>query len=312
MKKPMLLLSGLFSVNLLMAQSLPPIFDSVPRKLLSAKTIAAFPKGTWLENMLIAPDGAFYVTDYPEGKVFKVSTSGDTTLFARIEGKIAGIAMGALPGEFLVTGWDAAGRAAIFRIDRTGKTEKRLNIAGGMFPNGIILLWDHQYLIADSFAGCIWLYDVTGNTATLWLKDERLARSSEKSASPAANGLKLHGGYLYISNTEKQTLVRVALRNHRAGLVETFAKNVNIDDFCFDDLGNIYAATNVYNSVIRITPQKKVSIVADTSTGVAGSTAVLFVSHSPGHHVLYVSTSGGMAVPPPGGVQEGKIIMLTL
>src|SRR5579872_1291243 len=174
MKKPMLLLSGLFSANLLMAQSLPPIFDSVERKLLPAKTIAAFPKGTWLENMLIAPDGVFYVTDYPEGKVFKVSTSGDTTLFARIEGKIAGIVMGVLPGEFLVTGWDAAGRAAIFRIDRTGKTEKRLNIAGGMFPNGIIHLRDHQYLIADSFAGCIWLYDVTGNTATLWLKDERL------------------------------------------------------------------------------------------------------------------------------------------
>jgi sugar lactone lactonase YvrE len=232
-------------------------------------------------------------------------------LYASIDGKIAGIAV-YHKNQFLVTGWDKQGKAAIFKIDAKLAVDKVLNIEGGMFPNGIIRLQGDKYLVADSYAGCIWQYDASSNKATVWLKDQMLERSSAKSEYPAANGLKVYKGNLYVSNTEKQTLIKIPLSELTPGTPSLFLDRVNIDDFAFDRFGNIYAATNVYNSVIKITLEKQITIVADLSSGVAGSTAVVFAKNKAGERVLYVATSGGMAVPPPTGVEEGRIIELFL
>jgi sugar lactone lactonase YvrE len=311
MKKLKFTTALLLSTSGLFSQHLPKLFESTPKHLLDAKTLVAFPKNTWLENLVVGENGSLYVTDYPEGKVFKVSPDGKKEGYASIDGKIAGIAV-YHKNQFLVTGWDKQGKAAIFKIDDKLAVNKLLNIDGGLFPNGIIRLQGDKYLVADSYAGCIWQYDAASNKATVWLKDRLLERSSAKSEFPAANGLKIYKGNLYVSNTEKQTLIKVPLSEFTAGAPSLFLDKVNIDDFTFDGLGNIYAATNVYNGVIKITPEKKITIVADLSSGVAGSTAVIFARNNAGKNVLYVTTSGGMAVPPPTGVEEGKIIELFL
>lgn len=303
----------LISSNLMIpAQNLPPIFESTPKKLLKAKTLVAFPKNTWLENFAITKNGTLFLTNYPQGLVYKVSSDGaKKETYAKINGKIAGIAT-FKNDQFLVTGWDTLGKPSIFHINSDRKVDKITRIEGGMFPNGIINFYGETYLIADSYAGCIWLYDASSNRVTVWLKDKLLERSSEKSEFPAANGLKIYKDYLYISNTEKQTLVRVPLIKSKPGTPFEFLNKVNIDDFTFDDIGDIYAATNVYSSVIKISTKKEVSIVADLSSGVAGSTAVAFAKDQSGNRILYVSTSGGMALPPSTGIEEGKVIMLYL
>jgi sugar lactone lactonase YvrE len=297
--------SGIFS------QNLPNIFASTPKQLLDAKTLAAYPKNTWLENLVVGQNGALYVTNYPEGKVFKIAADGKKEVYASIDGKIAGIAL-YHKNQFLVTGWDKQGKPAIFKIDDKLSVIKLLNIDGGMFPNGIVHLHSDKYLVADSYAGCIWQYDAASNKATVWLKDKLLERSSSKSQYPAANGLKMYNGNLYVSNTEKQTLIKVPISAFKPGVPLLFIDKVNIDDFTFDGSGNIYAATNVYNGVIKITPDKNITIVADLSSGVAGSTSVVIAKNRVGASVLYVATNGGMAVPPPTGVEEGKIIELSL
>ncbi len=303
----------LISINLMIfAQGLPPIFESTPKKLLKAKTLTAFPKNTWLENFVITKNGILFLTNYPQGLVYKVSSDGaNKEIYSKINGKIAGIAT-FKDDKFLVTGWDTLGKPSIFLINSDKKVDKIASIEGGMFPNGIINFYGDTYLIADSYAGCIWLYDASSNKVTAWLKDKLLERSSVKSEFPAANGLKIYKGYLYISNTEKQTLVRVPIIKSKPGTPSEFINKVNIDDFTFDDTGDIYAATNVYSSVIRITPKKEVSIVADLSSGVAGSTAVAFAKDASGKRILYVSTSGGMAFPPSTGIEEGKVVILYL
>jgi sugar lactone lactonase YvrE len=297
--------SGLFS------QSLPHIFASTPKRLLDSKILAAYPKNTWLENLVVGPNGALYATNYLEGKVFKIAADGEKEVYAAIDGKIAGIAV-YHKNQFLVTGWDKQAKPAIFKIDGKSSVSKLLNIDGGMFPNGIVHLESDKYLVADSYAGCIWQYDAASNIVSVWLKDKLLERSSGKSQYPAANGLKMYDGNLYVSNTEKQILVKVPMSGFKARAPSLFIDKVNIDDFAFDGSGNIYAATNVYNGVIKITPDKQITIVADLSSGVAGSTSVVIAKNSVGAWVLYVATNGGMAVPPPTGVEEGKIIELSL
>jgi sugar lactone lactonase YvrE len=303
-----MLISGSPAVR---AQGLPDLFGSAPKQLLRAATLAAFPKNTWLENLVATEDGTVYATEYPEGKVFRIQPDGKRELYATIDGKIAGIAL-YHKTQLLVTGWDKEGKPSVFKIDSRRAVSKLLNIAGGMFPNGMLHFQDDTYLIADSYAGCIWLYNAASNEISLWLRDEWLARSSPKAEYPAANGLKVYNGNLYVSNTEKQFLVKVPVSGNKPGKPTLFLDKVNIDDFAFDSSGNIYAATNVYNSVIKITPGKKITIIADLSSGAAGSTAVILAKNKEGKRVLYVSTSGGMAVPPPTGVEEGKIIELEL
>jgi len=293
------------------AQTLPAIFDKVPTELLQTKVFVSFPKNTWLENLVLDEKGNFFVTDYPKGLVYKISTNGKSENFAKINGKIAGLAL-FHDDQLLVTGWDSTGTPCLFVVDAKGNSKKQSDIEGGMFPNGILKLNKDKYLIADSYAGCIWLYDAKANAISTWLKDDLLARTSPKSEFPAANGLKIYKGNLYVSNTEKQILVKIPLPKLTPGKPEEFLNKVNIDDFTIDDNGNIYAATNVYNSVIKITPDKKLTTIADYTTGASGSTATIIAKNKNGEKVLYVSTSGGMAVPPPTGVEEGKIIEVLL
>jgi sugar lactone lactonase YvrE len=278
---------------------------------LKSKVLVAYPKNTWLENMVEGKDGNIYATNYPEGIVYKISKSGTTENYAKITGKIAGIA-DYKENEFLVTGWDENGKASIFRIDANKAVSKEMNIEGGMFPNGIIHLSGSNYIIADSYAGCIWLYDADKKVSSIWSKDPLFERSTATTQNPAANGLKIYKGYVYVSNTDKQILVRVPLTKSGPGKPELFADKVGIDDFTIDDNGNIYAATNVYSTVIKVTPEKSITTVAGLAEGVAGSTSLLYTKNAEGKKVLFVATSGGMAVPPPTGVEEGKIVILYL
>jgi len=63
----------------------------------------------------------------------------------------------------------------------------------------------------------------------------------------------------------------------------------------------------VYNSVVRITPGGKLTVIAEAGQGVAGSTSAAF---GPGGRALYVTTNGGMFLPPPGGVGPGRVVRL--
>jgi hypothetical protein len=311
MKASFITLTTLILSNIAFSQALPPIFTNTPRKILKSEILISYPKNTWLENMVKGRDSALYLTDYPSGNVYRVTTAGTKELYANIKGKIAGIALSENE-SFLVTGWDNENNPGIFKIDKNRNVAKLLNIPSGQFPNGILALSPGKYLIADSYAGCIWEYDALQNLMSVWLSDSLLARSSTDSKFPAANGLKRYENKLYVSNTEKQILVEIPIQNLQAGKPVLYLNNLNIDDFDFDDKGNIYAATNVYNSVIKITQEKKLSIVADLGSGVAGCTAVVFDKSKFSQPVLYVSTNGGMALPPPSGIEEGKVVKIFL
>jgi SMP-30/Gluconolactonase/LRE-like region len=311
MKKYFFTLTTLIPSTFVFSQALPPIFTNTPRKILKSEILISYPKNTWLENMAKGSDSALYLTDYPSGNVYRVTTKGAKALYANIKGKIAGIVQSENK-SFLVTGWDDESKPGIFKIDENRNVIKLLNISSGQFPNGILALSPGKFLIADSYAGCIWEYDAVSNSMSVWLSDSLLARTSPDSKFPAANGLKRFKNNLYVSNTEKQILVEIPMQHLQAGKAFLYLNKLNIDDFDFDEKGNIYAATNVYNLVIKITPEKRLSVIADLGSGVAGCTAVVYDKSESKQSVLYVSTNGGMAAPPSSGVEEGKVVKIFL
>jgi hypothetical protein len=284
--------------------TLPNIYANASIEVVPAQPIATFPVNTFLENLAIAPSGEIFVTNHEVGEVVKLNRDYMLKTYATLEGKVSGIA---LVGEnsFLVNGWNATG-VPFVAILSNGEIDFLQTLPEAMFLNGITPISSHQFLMADSYRGAIWLCDVAAKTISIWLEHPLLARSDTESSFPAANGLKRFGDFLYVSNTQRMILLRIPVDgNLSLKEPEIYLEGTNIDDFAFDVHGNLYGATHVYNSVIRINSNRQTTIIAQAEQGVTGCTAVAFYGTD-----LYVVNNGGMFLPPASGIEPAQIVRL--
>ncbi len=291
------------------AQQLPPIFADTPKQIVAARTIAEFPVNTFLENVAVDKKGDLFVNSYEDGKVYRVTTVGAKTEFAQITGKVAGIAFDK-KGNLIISGVTIDKKAAVFRVDKSGKVEMLAIIEGAIFLNGVTHLSGDIFLIADSYKGAIWEFDARTKTAAVWLMDESLARANTSNPTPAVNGLKIYKNNLYATNTQNQKIFRIPiLAGGKAGKPEMFAEKINGDDFAFDEKGNLFVTTHVYNNVVRIATDGKMTIIAAENEFVTGDTSLVF-GRGRDKNAVFVVTNGGMSLPPTGGVQTAKIVRL--
>jgi len=274
--------------------------------LVPAQTIAEFPINTFLESIAVDADKTLFITSHYEGKVFRLGADGAIATHATITGKATGLAL--TPNrELLLSGWDEKETSVIWRIARDGTVELLTELAEAIFLNGLTRLDGDRYLIADSYRGAIWELDISTKTVRIWLEHPDLARSSQAEAFPAVNGLKIYNNFLYASNTQKQQIVKIPiLADGTAGEPEIFVTGINIDDFAFDRAGNLYGATHVFNSVVKITADGSITTIAEIEQGMAGSTALAFGADGN----IYVTTNGGMSFPPASGIEPSKVVCL--
>ena len=232
------------------AQQLPPIFADTPKQIVAARTIAEFPVNTFLENVAVDKKGVLFVNSYEDGKVYRVTTAGAKSEFAQIPGKVAGIAFDK-SGSLIISGVTNEKKAAVFRVDKRGKVETLATIDDAIFLNGVTFLGGDKFLIADSYKGAIWEFDAKTKKSSVWLADEFLARSNVNNPTPAVNGLKIYKNNLYATNTQNQKIFRIPiLAGGKAGKPELFVEKINGDDFAFDEAGNLFVTTHLYNYVV--------------------------------------------------------------
>jgi putative intracellular protease/amidase/sugar lactone lactonase YvrE len=287
-------------------RQLPAIFDRTPEAIATAQTVAEFPVNTFLENIAIDAQGTIFITSYEEGKIYRIIPNEKPSEVARINGTVAGIVIDR-DGNLLVAATIERKTPTILRIDSTGIVETLVTIPDAIFLNGMTHLKDDRYLVADSYKGAIWEVDAIAKSAQIWLQDNLLNRSDTSNPFPAVNGIKIYNNTLFASNTQRQLLIRIPLlENGMPGTPEVFLTSINLDDFAFDTHGNLYGTTHVYNSVIRISPEKQVTTIAKAEQGVAGSTALAFDRGNS----IYVTTNGGMSLPLPTGVDSAKVVWL--
>jgi putative intracellular protease/amidase/sugar lactone lactonase YvrE len=289
---------------------LPPIFANTPEAIVPATVVAEFPVNTFLENIAIASQGDIFVTSYEEGKIYRLTPSGDKSEFAKIDGTIAGIVVDR-EDNLLVASSIGSQTLAVFHINQNGTVETLVTLPDAIFLNGMTYLTGDRYLIADSYKGAIWEIDAHAKTARIWLQHERLARSNPNNPFPAVNGLKIYANTLYASNTQRQQLVRIPINSdYTAGTPELFLTNVNLDDFAFDVNGNLYGTTHVYNSAVKIAPDGQVTTIAKAEQGMTGNTALAFGRTPSDITAIYVTTNGGISLPPETGVAPGLVVRL--
>jgi hypothetical protein len=155
---------------------------------------------------------------------------------------------------------------------------------------------------------------VEAKSCRVWIEHPALATNADPfhpvpQFFPGVNGIKLFGGYAYASSTQQQKLVRIPVQSDlSAGKLEVWMTGINMDDFAFDDQGNLYGTTHIYNSLVRVTPDREITVLAALSEGMAGSTAVAFGRTTNDQTSAYVTTNGGMSLAPEGGVQPGRVV----
>jgi sugar lactone lactonase YvrE len=291
--------------------ALPDIFAAAPQRLVPAVTVAQMPPNTFLENLVVDRGGRIFVTSHDDGRILRLER-GQLLPFARTGGKVAGLALGGA-GTVVATGVDSAGMPTVFRVNARGAVTERLPLPDAQFLNGITALGSDRYLVADSYKGAVWWVDLKQRSARVWLQEPLLARADEKSPFPAANGVQRRGSRVWISNTAKQLLLTVdVLPDGSAGPLKVVRERVNIDDFVVQDNGDVIAATHVYNSLISVSPGGEIHVLAGVEQGMTGSTAVALGRSKSDAGYAYVTTNGGMFLPPPSGVGPSKLVRVRL
>jgi len=273
--------------------------------------LCRFPQPAFIENIVGDDQGNLFVTSVNEGKVYKVNPAGHTEVYAKMEGRLAGI----VPIDertFLCGGWAADGTPTLYLLDAQQRLIPRLAVPEALFLNGIAEWMPGDFLICDAYAGLLWKYDLDSNQVIPWLRHELLTRVDSNNPMPAANGIKIQGQTIFVSNTARNLLLTIPLVGGLPGEPAIFLDEVNLDDFAIDGNGTIYATTHIFNSVIEIKPGKQISVIAGVEQGLAGSTAAMLGRTGKDRRILYVTTNGGLSLPPANGLEDGKIVKIEL
>jgi hypothetical protein len=216
------------------------------------RTIASYPAGTFLENLAEGSDGALLVSSYFDRQLLSWNGSGAPVPLARLDVHPVGVLVVEEGIVLTAHGLSFAEGAAFTKtnsfviLSPAGDVVRRIPAPDARFLNGLLEVAPGRILAADSLAGRIWQLDLASGEVTEWLADPLLATDPNATGqSPGANGLKIHDGWLYVSNSSRQALYRVVLDGARpGGAVEAFAMTGPIDDFAFLADGTIAAASH--------------------------------------------------------------------
>ena len=271
----------------------------------NAATIATYPPGTTLENIVIAPSGELYVTAINSGTVYRVDPSGASQVFGQAPGTTLGISRD-LDGAIV-----AAGGSAFYRFESNGTPAVVTRIPGAQMLNGITLFSASTFLVADSLAATVWKVNLATGAAQAWSTDSLLGIPPGSTRMVGANGVKLFGGAVYVSNTSSSSVLRIPiLPDGSAGPAEVYASNLQLDDFAFASDGTLFGATQFGNSVVRLGPDGMLSTIATSSDGLLGDAALAFGRTASDNQDIYVVNNGGAFANLPGGPQAASIVRL--
>ncbi|MFF9197262.1 SMP-30/gluconolactonase/LRE family protein [Streptomyces sp. NPDC014779] len=251
-------------------------------------------QGQTPENIALEPDGSADITFAFAHQVARVAKNGDTTVLAELPAVAnpntpvgAAIALGiarAHDGTLYVA--YATGEASthgIWRIAPGGRTAERLvALPVDTFPNGMAIDKECDTLyVADSSRGAVWSVALnTGDPApkaTVWASGDALEPTPQLPFG--ANGLKVHNGAVWVSNTAQGSLLRIPFGpgpDRAAGPVEKRATGLGaIDDFAFTGHGDtVLAALIQANALELVRPDGSHTTVLTAADGLDNPTSV--------------------------------------
>ncbi|KAL9601938.1 MAG: hypothetical protein Q9219_002162 [cf. Caloplaca sp. 3 TL-2023] len=296
-----------------------------PRPLpLPVRTVAEFPKGTWLENVAVRPNDAILATLVTSPDLYQISPlslyppilihsfANYTSLLGITE--VAPDTFYVITGNFsLKTFSPSPGSNSVFEVDfrtfsRTKNTpatvRKVADFPTATFLNGATTLSREtgEILLADSGAGVVWKLNVRTGASSVVIGDEPLMKPVPGSSlQNGINGLHIRNGVLYFSNSNQETLNSVPINSDgtATGPAKAIASGLAVDDFALDARGQAYLTLNAENEVAKVTvPEGEATVLAGSPEDVvtvAGPAAAAFGRGLVDRASLYVVTNGGIS-----------------
>lgn len=303
-----------------------------------------FSDGTWIENLCVRSNGNLLVTSLtPNASVYQVSqpTTPRTTvslvhMFDSIDG-LGGITE-TLPDVFVTFGGNFSalarpkvGTFSVFEIDLRRTSEHNLRpavrlvaaIPEAVFPNGVQTVPDipTTILIADSTLGLVWRLDTLSGDYEVGIQVPEMAVVPEAPYEIGINGLHIHNGYIYWTNSFAATIYRIQIDGlgravpgaEAETVINLSSETTFLDDMTLGpfDEDIIWAMTNLDDTIIAVRPDGSFVVVdgSKTELSFAGGTACKFGRTDEDSDILYVVTSGGIASPINGTLTVGGEVL---
>ncbi|WP_432835617.1 hypothetical protein [Dactylosporangium sp. CA-092794] len=242
----------------------------------AAESIAPEPGGGAVIGMIparqvvrVTPDGAVQVLvtmPLPPG-------GGGTTPVVGIP-VVTGVARSDSGAVYFLYSSGRGGLTGIWQIRRSGGPRLVVPLPADTMPNALVIDGKRdRFLVTDSTGGRIWQAPLRGGAASVWSADPALAPG----AFFGANGMKIHDGAVWASNSDRGTIVRIPVtRDGGSGRAEVRATGLEgIDDFDFTGPGTeILAAINQSSKLVRVGADGAQETLLDAGDGMQGTTAV--------------------------------------
>jgi hypothetical protein len=280
-------------MSLLVTLSLAAPASAAPSPIGSVSVLAtlALDYGQLPENIALSTDGSVDVNFNGANELANISSTGTITSLGALPTVPGGgkgtpllkmpFSAGLVNNNGALYSVFSTGLASLNGVYLTlpgGSPERIAPLPAGSLANGLAENFATGTLyITDSALGKVWTVSASGGTPRTWASGPLLAGVK----GFGANGLKLHDGALYVSNTSQGTLLRIpVLANGKAGPISVVAKGLtSIDDFAFiPGTNNVIAALNFANEVAYVQANGSHSIILTASDGLENPSAVAISS----------------------------------
>ncbi|MBV9806808.1 MAG: hypothetical protein JO286_06475 [Solirubrobacterales bacterium] len=116
--------------------------------------------------------------------------------------------------------------------------------------------------------------------------------SFENFPLPGANGIKVRGGLVYVTNTATEAVLAIPIRrNGRAGKINVRLRGIQGDDFAFAASCDMYITENPLSKLIRVSPSGRIMLIATAADGLQNPSAVAFDPRATRRPSLYITNS---------------------
>lgn len=243
--------------------------------------------GQVAESIALEPGGGVVIGMIPARQVVRVARDGAVQVLATMPlppgggatpvvgmPVVTGVARSDSGAVYFLYSSGQGGLTGIWQVRRSGEPRLVVPLPADTFPNALVIDGKRdRFLVTDSTGGRIWQAPLRGGEASVWSADPALAPGGFF----GANGMKVHDGAVWASNSDHGTIVRIPVtKSGGSGRAEVRATGLEgIDDFDFTGRGTeILAAINQTSKLVRVGADGAHETLLDAEDGMQGTTAV--------------------------------------